>query len=159
MAARKKQKKTRTAKKKPVRKVARKSTVPTLAQEKSRLARNKKIVIAFYRKLIGEKDVQAARSFMGETYIQHSPYATDGHQGVAEFVREFKERYPRHRYHVKRAIAEGDYVVLHLHGKDGLYPHGEAVIDIFRVIDGKVVEHWDVIQALPEQSRNPNTPF
>jgi len=155
MAVRKKATKTKAAKKK----AANKRAKVTLAQEKSRLERNKKLVIAFYQKLIGEKDAEAARRFMGEPYVQHSPYAQDGHEGVAEFVKGFRQQFPRHHYDVKRVIAEGDFVVLHLHGQEGLYPHGEAVIDIFRVVDGRVVEHWDVIQALPEQSRNANTPF
>jgi len=163
MAVRSKTTKKTPARQRPARPAARKSVrqraVPSLAQERSRLERNKKLVIAFYQKLIGEKDLPAARRFMGERYVQHSPYATDGHEGVAEFVADFKQRFPRHHYDVKRVIAEGDYVVLHLHGKEGLFPHGEAVIDIFRVVDGRVVEHWDVIQALPEKSRNPNTPF
>jgi predicted SnoaL-like aldol condensation-catalyzing enzyme len=155
MAARK-----RSAKPKPKRASAKKPTAQTpLARERARLERNKQLVLAFYRQLIGNKDAAGARRFMGESYVQHSPYATDGHEGVAEFVKGFKTQFPRHHYDVKRVIAEGDYVVLHLHGQEGLFPHGEAVVDIFRVVDGKVVEHWDVIQALPERSRNSNTPF
>jgi len=131
----------------------------SLTHEQMRLEANKELVLAFYRKMIGEKDPEGARSYMGENYRQHSPYAKDGFEGVAEFARTFKRDFPDHRYEVKRVIAEGDYVVLHLHGIAGPSPHGEAVIDIFRVKDGKVVEHWDVIQPLPEQSENPNTPF
>jgi predicted SnoaL-like aldol condensation-catalyzing enzyme len=153
----------RAANKRPAKRsvspTARKRAVITLAQERARLERNKKLVVAFYQKLIGEKDAQAARRFMGNPYVQHSPYAEDGHAGVAEFVKGFKQQFPRHHYDVKRVIAEGDYVVLHLHGQEGLYPHGEVVVDIFRVIDGRVVEHWDVIQALPQHSRNPNPPY
>jgi predicted SnoaL-like aldol condensation-catalyzing enzyme len=131
----------------------------SLAREKARLRRNKQLVLAFYAKMIGEKDPEAARRFMGEPYVQHSPYAKDGFEGVAEFARTFKRDFPNHTYDVKRVIAEGDYVMLHLHGKQGLSPHGEAVIDVFRVARGKVVEHWDVIQPLPEHSENPNGPF
>lgn len=172
MAARKKQKKStknvpkkkkavaRRPARKAAKKVARKLPVKNPLQvEKARLERNKKLVLDFYRKMIGDKDPVAARAYMADRYVQHSPYATDGHEGVAEFVKTFKEQFPRHHYDVARVIAEGDYVVLHLHGQEGLNPYGEAVIDIFRVRNGKVVEHWDVIQALPEKSRNPNTPF
>jgi predicted SnoaL-like aldol condensation-catalyzing enzyme len=179
MAARKKQKKTKkpAAKKKsaprrPARKVARKTVrkparkpartaaaKPTLQAEKARLERNKKLVVAFYQRLIGEKDAAAARRFMGEHYKQHSAYAKDGYEGVAEFVQGFKAAFPNHHYDVKKVIAEGDFVVLHLHGMSGMFPNGEQVVDIFRVIDGKVVEHWDVIQEIPEKSDNPNGTF
>ncbi|HTV80920.1 MAG TPA: ester cyclase [Steroidobacteraceae bacterium] len=124
-----------------------------------RLALNKKLVLEFYQKLIGEKDFEAARPYMGSLYRQHAPYAADGHEGVAEWVRKFKEAFPQHHYEVKKVIAEGDFVVLHLHGKSGLHPFGESVVDIFRIEDGKVVEHWDVIQPIPETADNANSMF
>jgi predicted SnoaL-like aldol condensation-catalyzing enzyme len=96
---------------------------------------------------------------MGATYRQHSPYATDGHEGLAAFVKFFRENFPAHRYEVKKVLAEGDMVVLHLHGMGGMNPYGEQVVDFFRVQDGKVVEHWDVIQPIPEKSDNPNGVF
>ena len=74
-------------------------------------------------------------------------------------MRKFKEGFPQHRYEVKKVIAEGDLVVLHLHGMNGPNPHGESVVDIFRIEDGKVVEHWDVIQPIPESADNANTMF
>jgi len=123
------------------------------------LARNKQLVLAFYHKIIGEKDYEGARQYMGTEYRQHAPYATDGHAGIAEWVRKFKEGFPQHRYEVKKVIAEGDLVVLHLHGMNGPNPHGESVIDIFRIENGKVVEHWDVIQPIPESADNANSMF
>jgi len=123
------------------------------------LAHNKKLVLEFYHKLIGEKDFEAARPYMGSMYRQHAPYAADGHEGVAEWVRKFKEGFPQHHYEVKKVIAEGDFVVLHLHGKSGLHPFGESVVDIFRIENGKVVEHWDVIQPIPESADNANSMF
>jgi predicted SnoaL-like aldol condensation-catalyzing enzyme len=125
----------------------------------AQLAHNKKLVLDFYHKLIGEKDYEGARVYMGAEYRQHAPYATDGHAGIAEWVRKFKEGFPQHHYEVKKVIAEGDLVVLHLHGKSGPHPHGESVVDIFRIKDGKVVEHWDVIQPIPEHADNANTMF
>jgi predicted SnoaL-like aldol condensation-catalyzing enzyme len=123
------------------------------------LAHNKKLVLEFYHKLIGEKDFEAARPYMGSMYRQHAPYAADGHEGVAAWVRKFKESFPQHHYEVKKVIAEGDFVVLHLHGKSGLHPFGESVVDIFRIEHGKVVEHWDVIQPIPESADNANSMF
>ncbi|MFM1887400.1 MAG: hypothetical protein RL026_2557 [Pseudomonadota bacterium] len=130
-----------------------------LAVERARLARNKKLVLAFYEAMIGRKDPEAAKRYMGDQYVQHSAYAEDGFEGVAAFARKFKADFPDHRYEVKKVIAEGDFVVLHLLGINGMSPHGEQVVDIFRVRDGKVVEHWDVIQAIPGDSRNPNGTF
>lgn len=125
----------------------------------SRLAANKRLVLAFYEQIIGRKDFEAGRKYMGEAYRQHSPYAKDGHEGLAAFIKFFRENFPNHRYEVKKVIAEGDMVVLHLHGMGGMNPFGEQVVDFFRVKDGKVVEHWDVIQAIPEKSDNPNGVF
>jgi predicted SnoaL-like aldol condensation-catalyzing enzyme len=145
---------------KPAPKPARRSVAkPTLESEKARLERNKKLVVAFYQKMIGEKDPDAARRYMGEDYKQHSAYARDGFEGVAEFARHFKASFPNHHYDVKKVIAEGDLVVLHLHGQSGMFPNGEQVVDIFRVVDGKVVEHWDVIQEIPATASNPNGTF
>jgi predicted SnoaL-like aldol condensation-catalyzing enzyme len=125
----------------------------------AQLARNKQLVLEFYHKLIGEKDFEGARPYMGREYRQHAPYAADGHAGVAAWVAKFKEAFPQHHYEVKKVIAEGDFVVLHLHGKSGLHPYGESVVDIFRIEDGKVVEHWDVIQPIPESADNSNSMF
>jgi predicted SnoaL-like aldol condensation-catalyzing enzyme len=144
------------------RKATSKASSKATGTEKSiaaQLAHNKKLVLDFYHKLIGEKDYEGARVYMGAEYRQHAPYASDGHVGIAEYVRKFKETFPEHHYEVKKVIAEGDLVVLHLHGKSGPNPHGESVVDIFRIKDGKVVEHWDVIQPIPEHADNANTMF
>jgi predicted SnoaL-like aldol condensation-catalyzing enzyme len=141
---------------------ARRTFRKAVATERSvadQLARNKRLVLDFYQTIIGNKDYEGARRYMGAEYRQHAPYATDGHAGVAEWVRKFKESFPQHRYEVKKVIAEGDLVVLHLHGINGLHPFGESVIDIFRIENGKVVEHWDVIQPIPETADNANTMF
>jgi len=171
MAARKKKSAKKSAKKtvrkvakkkvtrKPARRAAPKRPLDTLAAEKARLEANKKLVLAFYEKMIGEKNPEAARPYMAEKYVQHSAYARDGFEGVAEFARMFKENFPNHRYEVKKVIAEGDFVVLHLHGINGMGPHGEQVVDLFRVKNGKVCEHWDVIQEIPGDAQNPNGTF
>ena len=125
----------------------------------AKLEANKKLVLDFYEQIIGRKDFEAGRKYMGTTYKQHAPYAADGPEGLRAFVEWFKANFPNHRYEVKRVIAEGDFVMLHLHGMGGLSPHGESVVDIFRVENGKVVEHWDVIQEIPEKPNNTNTMF
>jgi predicted SnoaL-like aldol condensation-catalyzing enzyme len=141
---------------------ARRTLRKASAKEQSvadQLARNKQLVLNFYHKIIGEKDYEGARQYMGVEYRQHAPYATDGHAGIAEWVRKFKDAFPQHRYEVKKVVAEGNLVVLHLHGMNGPNPYGESVVDIFRIEDGKVVEHWDVIQPIPETADNANSMF
>jgi predicted SnoaL-like aldol condensation-catalyzing enzyme len=147
------------ATRKTTRKPAPRRAAPRAVSERARLAANKRLVLTMYEKLIGQKDFAAARRYLGDRYIQHSPYATDGHEGIAAFVATFKRDFPNHRYDVKKVIAEGNYVVLHLHGQNGLHPHGESVVDFFRVEKGRVVEHWDVIQAIPETASNNNGIF
>ena len=132
---------------------------PTAASEAARLARNKQLVLALYQKLIGEKDFEGARRYMGDGYRQHAPYAADGHEGVRAWLEGFKAAFPNHRYEIKKVLAEGDMVVLHLHGMNGPNPHGESVVDFFRVENGKVVEHWDVIQPIPDSADNANSMF
>jgi predicted SnoaL-like aldol condensation-catalyzing enzyme len=124
-----------------------------------KLEANKKLVLDFYEEIIGRKDFEAARKYMGATYRQHAPYATDGHEGLRAFVEWFRTNCPNHRYEVVRVLAEGDFVMLHLHGMGGPNTHGESVVDIFRVEDGKVVEHWDIIQPIPENAVNTNSMF
>jgi len=136
--------------------IKRKAVKTSLAAKQ---AANKRLVLAFYEQIIGRKDFEAGRKYMGTTYRQHSPYAKDGHEGLAAFVKFFRENFPNHHYEVKKVIAEGDIVVLHLHGMGGMNPFGEQVVDFFRVKDGRIVEHWDVIQAIPEKSDNPNGVF
>ncbi|MBK6673329.1 MAG: nuclear transport factor 2 family protein [Proteobacteria bacterium] len=125
----------------------------------AKLAANKKLVLAFYEQIIGRKDFDGALKYMGATYKQHAPYAADGHTGLRAWLAGFKAAFPKHRYEVKRVLAEGDYVMLHLHGMGGPNPHGESVVDIFRVENGKVVEHWDIIQPIPDTADNANSMF
>jgi predicted SnoaL-like aldol condensation-catalyzing enzyme len=153
MAARKKAAPRRKPAARTVRRVKRNSSTA------AKLAANKKLVLAFYERIIGRKDFDAALKYMGATYKQHAPYAADGHAGLRAWLAGFKAAFPNHRYEVKRVLAEGDYVMLHLHGMGGPNPHGESVVDIFRVKDGKVVEHWDIIQPIPDSADNANSMF
>ena len=84
----------------------------------------------------------------------------DGMEGLKKFVTWIASNHPDARYEIKRVFADGDYVILHSHWH-GLSdnPRGEAVVDIFRLEGGKVLEHWDVIQPIPETSANTNTMF
>ncbi len=120
---------------------------------------NKKIVLAFYDAALVQRDVDAAVKYLGDKYIQHNPLAPDGVDGVKGLIKFLKEKFPQRSSQIKRVIAEGDLVVLHVHAKPTPEDRGTAIIDIFRVENGKIVEHWDVMQPVAEKAANTNTMF
>lgn len=120
---------------------------------------NKKTVIAFYNAAINDKDFEAASAYLGDKYIQHNPLAADGPEGLKAFLDFAKENLSSFKVEFKRVFADGDYVIVHAHATSGPDDRGSAVMDIFRLENGKVVEHWDVIQPIPETARNENTMF
>ena len=123
------------------------------------LEANKKIVVDFYEKGLNQKDYDAAAKYFGPRYVQHNPGAANGPEGFKRLVGFLKEKFPNSHSEIKRVIAEGDLVVLHVHSKRSPEERGRAIVDIFKVENGKIVEHWDVIQDVPEKSANDNTMF
>ena len=123
------------------------------------LEANKKIVVDFYEKGLNQKDYDAAATYFGPRYVQHNPGAANGPEGFKRLVGFLKEKFPNSRNEIKRVIAEGDLVVLHVHSKRSPEDRGRAIVDIFKVESGKIVEHWDVVQDVPEKSANDNTMF
>jgi predicted SnoaL-like aldol condensation-catalyzing enzyme len=97
--------------------------------------------------------------YLGGKYIQHNPQAADGPEAFIQFVRGFAQQFPELSVEIKRAIAEGDFVVTHSLIKTGPDDRGMAAADFFRLEDGKIVEHWDVLQSVPETAANDNTMF
>ena len=120
---------------------------------------NKKVVIDFYEKALNQKDFEAAAKHFGPHYIQHNPGAPDGIEGFKAFIAMRKEKFPNAKSDIKRAFAEGDYVILHIHAVREPGERGVAVVDIFRLENGKIVEHWDVVQPVPEKAANSNGMF
>jgi predicted SnoaL-like aldol condensation-catalyzing enzyme len=129
------------------------------AADAAGLEANKKLVAAFYDASINNKDFAAASRYLGSQYKQHNPTARDGAEGLKAFIEFLKARFPNQHGEIKQVIAEGDLVVLHVHSTRGDGTPGRAIVDIFRVAGGKVVEHWDVIQDIPEKAANPNGMF
>jgi predicted SnoaL-like aldol condensation-catalyzing enzyme len=122
---------------------------------------NKADTVAFHKKAVFEGDVDNAfRLYAGAPYRQHNPLIEDGMEGLRKFVARMKADRPDAHGEIKRAFADGDCVILHSHWH-GLSDssRGEAVVDIYRSETGKVAEHWDVIQPIPETSANNNTMF
>ncbi|RXZ72518.1 nuclear transport factor 2 family protein [Agromyces albus] len=122
-------------------------------------AYNKKLVTAFVDQLLVRKDLAVIDTYVGSEYHEHSPNSSDGAKGLKAGLGASFQRFPQLSVVPKRVIAEGDLIAVHSHYIDAPGQRGRAVIDLFRVQDGKIVEHWDASQDVPEASANDNTMF
>jgi predicted SnoaL-like aldol condensation-catalyzing enzyme len=123
-------------------------------------ANNKQIVKSFYETaFINHKPEEAMKKYVGAKYIQHNPHVQDGPEPFISYFTGFFKSHPSATTSIKRIVAEGNLVVVHAHSRASDSVPGYAAIDIFRLENGKIVEHWDSVQAVPEKSANSNTMF
>lgn len=130
-----------------------------VAADPRQMEENKKVVLDFYEKGINKKDFAAASVHFGPRYTQHNPNAGDGPEGFKNFLAFLREKFPESRSEIKRVFVDGDYVILHVHAVRAPGERGVAIIDIFKLENGKIVEHWDVAQPIPEKAANANGMF
>ena len=126
----------------------------------NQLEQNKETVKAFYDLAFNQNNpAEAIEKYTGDTYIQHNPGVVDGKQGFIDYFTRMAREYPGKRLHFAHVFAEGNYVVVHTR-QEWPGDNDWATIDIFRLDDqGKIVEHWDTVQRVPDEVKNSNGMF
>lgn len=128
---------------------------PDVAQAQRNLA----FVLKFSEIAFNQHDVDAAASMVTEDYLQHNPRVPDGRAGLIQFLKASAAARPHAKSTILRSAADGDLVWTHVKVSDGSGKGDIALVNIFRVANGKIAEHWDVVQPVPETSANNNTMF
>ncbi|MED3379816.1 ester cyclase [Bacillus tropicus] len=121
--------------------------------------KNKKMVVDFYNEVFNKHNIDIIPKYVSEDYKQHNPFVADGRKAFMDFFKEDFVKNPNSSAEIKRVVADGDTVALHVHSRTNSQDMGVAIVDIFRIKDGKIVEHWDVIQEIPNEAANNNTMF
>jgi predicted SnoaL-like aldol condensation-catalyzing enzyme len=130
-----------------------------LGADAAQMEQNKKTVMALYDAALNKLDFEEAAKYLGPRYTQHNPNAKDGPEGLKGFITFLKEKYPQTHSEIKKIFADGDYVFVHVHAVREPGTRGFAIFDLFKLENGKVVEHWDTVQPIPETAQNNNTMF
>ncbi len=125
----------------------------------TQIDRNKALVTELFQKIVRDRDAQAAARLLRDDYIQHSPDMPPGKAGFLKAVPEMHRDFPALTHEIKHLWAEGDYVIVHALYRFTPQDRGTAVVDMFRIQDGLIAEHWDVAQAIPAQAANTNGMF
>ena len=132
---------------------------PALAADAKQMEENKKTVAAFYDAALNQKDFDAASKYLGPRYTQHNPGAADGPEGLKGYITFLRDKFPNNHSESKHIFADGDYVIVHDHAVREPGTRGFAIVNIYKLENGKVVEHWDVVQPIPEKPANNNGMF
>jgi predicted SnoaL-like aldol condensation-catalyzing enzyme len=121
---------------------------------------NKRLVTEFYELAINQrKPADAARKYIELPYRQHNPEVVDGPEGFVQLIGKMQAQHPKLKVKISKVLADGDMVVLHVHLTREPNDPGLAIAELFRLKNGKIIEHWDVVQPVPEKSANSNSMF
>lgn len=120
---------------------------------------NRQLVLGAYEHVLKPLDSSRVDDFFAPGYIQHNPMARTGANGLKDFLDWARAQSPDAEHRVKRVFADGDHVIAHVHVIINPGERGNAVVDIFRIEDGRIAEHWDVAQVVPADSANSNGMF
>ncbi|RWY52461.1 nuclear transport factor 2 family protein [Mucilaginibacter gilvus] len=134
-----------------------KATADSLSKAATQLSLNKKMVAEFYQEFFGDKNIGALDKYLAENYIQHNPALPDGREALRQGATLWFKGAPKTKIDIQHLAADGNFVYIHLKSKMG--DKVSSVIDIFRIENGKIAEHWDVIQDVPEKSANAHPMF
>ncbi|EEL61736.1 pyruvate kinase [Bacillus cereus] len=135
------------------------NTASVSKDDVSEKEKNKKMVVDFYNEVFNKHNIDIIPKYVSEDYKQHNPFVADGRKAFMDFFKEDFVKNPNSSAEIKRVVAEGDTVALHVHSRTNSQDKGVAIVDIFRIKDGKIVEHWDVIQEIQNEAANDNTMF
>jgi len=116
-------------------------------------------VLGMFRDVLQPLDADQVDRYISPDYIQHSPMAAPGRDSLKAFLRMVRAASPNSSQRLLRAFVDGDHVILHYHVKKDPDDRGFVVMDIFRLSNGMVVEHWDCVQDVPTHSPNPISMF
>jgi len=125
------------------------------AQEQANL----ELVTGLFRDVLNPMESGAVDRYIAPDYIQHSQMAPPGRDALKTFLDMIRTATPQAVHDVKRMFADKDHVIVHYHVRRFPGDPGFAVMDIFRIEDGRIVEHWDVTMDVPTDGPNPNSPF
>ncbi len=121
--------------------------------------RNHDLVMRLFAEVLNPLDSSRVDRFIAPGYIQHSPLAAPGREALKAFLDRAKRENPEAVHDIKRSFADGDHVIVHYHVRRRPGDPGMAVMDIFRIEDGLIAEHWDVLQGVPTAGPNPHAMF
>jgi predicted SnoaL-like aldol condensation-catalyzing enzyme len=133
--------------------------LPAFAETPAQIETNKKAVLAFYEAALNNKDFDAAQKYLAPDYKQHNPTLLDGAEGIKKLIEVLRERAPTMHVEIKHIFAVDDFVIVHSHSITDPAKPGRAIADFYRMKDGLIEEHWDVIEDIPEKSVNNNGMF
>ncbi|WP_158817822.1 ester cyclase [Methylocapsa sp. S129] len=123
----------------------------------SEVEHNKALVADYYARVWNAKALDALKDYVADDYIQHNPHLANGRAALEGFLEGLFGQVPAGRFTVARLVAEGDLVVAHTLFQAHAEDRGTAVVDLYRIRNGKLVEHWDVKEAIPEATANGNS--